>query len=200
MFSGIVEEKAEIVKIQSEGTNVHFTVQSSFAADTYIDQSIAHNGVCLTVVSKTDNQYQVTAIQETLNKTNLGQLAEGAYINIERCLLANSRIDGHFVQGHVDTTGTILAIDDSDGSWIITIQYPESYSTLLVSKGSVCIDGISLTVIDPSKSQFQVAIIPYTFTHTNLHTKQVGDSVNLEFDIFGKYVARYLDQLSLEKT
>ncbi len=195
MFSGIVEEKGKVLDIQKEGENVHLTIAASFAKDTYIDQSIAHNGVCLTVVSKTADQYVVTAIQETLLRSNLGVLVKNSFINLERCLLANSRVDGHFVQGHVDTTGRVLSVEDKDGSWLFTIGYPEEHATLLVSKGSVCIDGISLTVIDPTQNSFQVAIIPYTYEHTNLHTKQVGDTVNLEFDIFGKYVSRYLGTL-----
>jgi len=193
MFSGIVEEKGKVLNIQKKGENVNLTIACNFASETYIDQSIAHNGVCLTVVSKTDSQYVVTAIQETLERSNLGGLSVGSAINLERCLLANSRVDGHFVQGHVDTTGRILSIEDKDGSWIFTIAYAPEHAQLLVSKGSVCIDGISLTVIDPSQDSFKVAIIPYTYENTNLHTKSVGDTVNLEFDIFGKYVARYLE-------
>jgi len=192
MFSGIVEGKGKVVKLVHEGENVHFSIACDFAADTYIDQSIAHNGVCLTVVSKTDEQFVVTAIQETLLKSNLGDLKVGSSINLERCLLANSRVDGHFVQGHVDDTGRIVSVEDKNGSWLITIAFSEEHAGLLVSKGSICIDGISLTVVDPTLSTFQVAIIPYTYAHTNLHTKAIGDTVNLEFDIFGKYVTRYL--------
>jgi len=193
MFSGIVEEQGELINIQKEGENIHLSIQAKFAPETYIDQSIAHNGVCLTVVSKTDSSFTVTAIQETLDKSNLGSLAVGDRINLERCLMANSRVDGHFVQGHVDTTGYIKSIEEKEGSWIFQIIYPEQHASLLVSKGSVCMDGISLTVISPSRSEFKVAIIPYTFEFTNLASKKVGDTVNLEFDIFGKYVNRYLE-------
>lgn len=192
MFSGIIEEKGEVVNIVPEDKNVHLTIRSKLSSSSYIDQSIAHNGVCLTVVKITDDTHTVTAIQETMRKTNLSKLVIGSPINLERCITPETRMDGHFVQGHVDGKGIIKSIEEEGGSWKFTIEFDAEFAPLLVSKGSVCIDGISLTVIDPTKDTFSVAIIPYTYEFTNLSNKKLGDRVNLEFDIFGKYVQRYL--------
>ena len=193
MFTGIIEDKGKLIKIEREESNLHFWLKSNFTNELKIDQSVAHNGVCLTVVEINEDSYKVTAIQETLNKTNLGSLKTDDLINLERCLVFNGRIDGHIVQGHVDQTGTVKNIEDKDGSFIITINYDEElYNNVTVEKGSICLNGISLTVVDSSKGVFSVAIIPYTWEFTNLHTLQIGDSVNLEFDILGKYIKRLM--------
>lgn len=193
MFAGIIKETGTISAIEKDGTNVIFSVESDLSPSLSIDQSVAHNGVCLTVVEVVDRVYKVVAILETLNKSNLGELQIGDLLNLEVCITADQKIDGHFVQGHVDTKGSIAAIESVDGSWFFTVNYPESFATLLVPKGSVCINGISLTVIAPGKDSFKVAIIPYTFEHTNLHKLKVGSTVNLEFDILGKYIQRRLE-------
>ena len=185
-----------VERIEKEGTNVHFTIASDISKELKIDQSIAHNGVCLTVTQihqnndKGEKDYEVVAVDETLRKTNLGSLKPGDPVNIERCLRAGQRLDGHFVQGHVDTVGQVVEIEVLDGSWNYHFSFPESYSMLLVDKGSVCINGVSLTVVQSSKGQFSVTIIPYTFEHTNFHSLQVGSPVNLEFDILGKYILK----------
>jgi riboflavin synthase len=193
MFSGIVEKFGVIENIQVEKTNIHFTVSNPYEEDLYIDQSIAHNGCCLTVVSidKTTKTYVVTAIDETLNKTNLKQWAIGTKVNLERCIKADSRMDGHFVQGHVDTTLECIKTEDKDGSWEYTFDLPRKYAHLVVDKGSIAINGTSLTLIlDEDISKIKVAIIPYTYEHTNFHQLKAGDFVNVEFDILGKYIAR----------
>ncbi|MCB9327830.1 MAG: riboflavin synthase [Lewinellaceae bacterium] len=192
MFTGIIEYTAEVTKILVENGNIHFSFRSPFINEFYIDQSIAHNGVCLTVVSIVDNEYTVTAIEETLNKTNLKHWKIGSRINIERCLTNNKRLDGHFVQGHVDTTTQCTKISEADGSWYYEFTLPSEFAELVVDKGSICINGVSLTVILNSENTFQVAIIPYTYEHTNFGKLNVGDTVNLEFDILGKYVSRIL--------
>ena len=181
---GVLESK------QAHGTNVDFWFSSSFTDELKIDQSLAHNGVCLTVVEIKSPQYRVTAIQETLQKTNLGDLAVGQKVNLERCMPANGRFDGHIVQGHVDLTGVCTSIESHDGSWEYHFQYPLGHVT--VEKGSICVNGTSLTVVESGLDTFSVAIIPYTYEHTNFHDLTVGAEVNLEFDIIGKYVARYL--------
>ncbi|MEN9998567.1 MAG: hypothetical protein RI922_1557 [Bacteroidota bacterium] len=190
MFTGIIEQLGVVKSIRKEGENIHFTLEASFTNELKIDQSVAHNGCCLTVVEISGNEYVVTAIQETLIKTNLGSWKEGTKVNLERCMQMNGRLDGHIVQGHVDTTGTCINIEDQDGSWKYTFRY--NSNDLTVEKGSVTINGTSLTVVDSKTNEFSVCIIPYTYEHTNFHTLEVGATVNLEFDIIGKYVAKML--------
>lgn len=190
MFTGIIETLGKIVALNKEQENVHFTVESDFTSELKIDQSVAHNGVCLTVVSIDDKKYVVTAILETLQKTNLGDWQIGTKVNLERCMVLNGRLDGHIVQGHVDTTAKCISIKDQEGSWKYTFQYNSPFVT--VEKGSITINGVSLTVVDSSQDSFSVCIIPYTFEHTNFHTLEVGNTVNLEFDIIGKYVAKLM--------
>ena len=196
MFSGIVEEAAKVTKVQRDGGNVNLTVKCSFANELSIDQSVAHNGVCLTVVSlNPDETYTVTAIQETLDRSNLGLLKEGDRVNLERSMKIDGRLDGHIVQGHVDTTATCVDIEEVDGSRYFKFQYevnPElaAKGYITVEKGSVTVNGVSLTVCDSERDSFRVAIIPYTFEHTNFGDIKVGTKVNLEFDIIGKYIAR----------
>lgn len=197
MFTGIVETTAELIAIESEGTNKTFTFYSNITNELKIDQSVSHNGVCLTVVAKTPifdgrEGYQVTAIDETLKKTNLGSLKIGDKVNIERCMPANGRFDGHIVQGHVDQTATCTAIEDQNGSWLISFEYDESIGNLTVEKGSICVNGVSLTVVNSKDNGFSVAIIPYTWKFTNFHQLAVGDTVNLEFDIIGKYIQKII--------
>ena len=195
MFTGIIEDKGIVAKIEKDNTNLHLWLKSNFKDELKIDQSVAHNGVCLTVVDFKDDLYKVTAIQETLDKTNLGHLQVNDLVNLERCLQFNGRIDGHIVQGHVDQVGEVKNIENKDGSFIITISYDEDqYNNVTVEKGSICLNGISLTVVNSSKGEFSVAIIPYTWEFTNLHTLNIGDSVNLEFDILGKYIKRLMNK------
>lgn len=194
MFTGIIEALAKVEAIENEGTNVHFTFSCPFTDELKIDQSVAHNGVCLTVVKINGNQYTLTAIEETLQKTNLGNLNVGDVVNIERCMPANGRFDGHIVQGHVDQTGKVISIIDNNGSWSYTVQYDASNGNVTVEKGSITINGTSLTVVDSKDDSFSVCIIPYTYENTVFKTLKVGDTVNLEFDIVGKYVARLLNK------
>ena len=198
MFSGIVEECAKVVGIEKDRENVHFTLTCSFVNELGIDQSVSHNGVCLTVVKKTADTYVVTAMKETLDRSNLGLLQVGDEVNVERSMLMNGRLDGHIVQGHVDQTAQCIAVDDADGSYYFTFKYAfdkemaqRGYFT--VDKGSVTVNGVSLTVCNPTNDTFQVAIIPYTFENTNFHNIQVGTVVNLEFDIIGKYISRLME-------
>lgn len=170
---------------------MHFTIASPISSELKIDQSVAHNGVCLTVVGLADGTHTVTAIEETLKRSNLGDLEVGDLVNLERAMLANARLDGHIVQGHVDATGECIAIEVLDGSWYFRFKYKPTEEHLLVDKGSICINGVSLTVVEPKANIFSVAIIPYTFEHTTFKTMQVGDRINLEFDIIGKYIAKY---------
>ena len=190
MFTGVIEQLGVVNSIQKESENIHFTLEAPFTSELKIDQSVAHNGCCLTVVEISGNEYVVTAIQETLNKTNLGSWIIGTKVNLERCMQMNGRLDGHIVQGHVDTTGTCIAIEDQNGSWKYTFRYESA--DLTVEKGSITINGTSLTVVDSKTTEFSVCIIPYTYEHTNFHTLEVGDTVNLEFDIIGKYVAKMM--------
>lgn len=192
MFTGIIETLGEVKNIVKEGTNIHFTVNSSICAELKIDQSVAHNGVCLTVVSLSDNAHTVTAIEETLNKTSLGDLKIGSKVNLERCMQMNARLDGHIVQGHVDQTAKCILVNELDGSWEYSFKYDATLGNVTVEKGSICVNGISLTVVNSQEDEFSVFIIPYTFEHTNLHEVKPGDTVNLEFDIIGKYVARLM--------
>lgn len=194
MFTGIIETAAKVEKITKEGTNVHFTFSSSISSELKVDQSVAHNGVCLTVVSIRGTNYIVTAIDETLKRTNLGALNVGDDVNIERCMPANGRFDGHIVQGHVDTTATCKNIKDINGSWEFTFEHEKRSQNITVEKGSITINGVSLTVVNSTDTTFSVYIIPYTFEHTNFKTLKVGDKVNLEFDIVGKYVAKLLNK------
>lgn len=193
MFTGIIEQLGKVTQIQQEGTNKHFTITAPFTAELKIDQSVAHNGVCLTVVNIHGNEYAVTAIDETLQKTNLNNLAVGDVVNLERCMPANGRFDGHIVQGHVDGTATCLSVTDEQGSWVFTFKLAQlENARYIVNKGSICINGISLTVVNCVDDTFSVAIIPYTFEHTNLHTVKPGTTVNIEYDIVGKYIAKMM--------
>lgn len=199
MFSGIIEEFATVVAIHKDRDNIDFTLRCSFVDELGIDQSVAHNGVCLTVVSIMDGTYTVTAMKETLERSNLGLLQVGDKVNVERSMLMNGRLDGHIVQGHVDETANCIAVEDANGSTYFTFEYKEDKEMtqngyFTVDKGSVTVNGVSLTVCNPTKNTFQVAIIPYTFEHTNFCDIKVGSVVNLEFDIIGKYIAR-LQQL-----
>ncbi len=190
MFTGIIEQIGTVVAIEKEAGNIHFTIASALSSDLKIDQSLAHNGCCLTVVAQNEQEHVVTAIHETLLKTNLGAWALGTKINLERCMQLGGRLDGHMVQGHVDCIGVCTEVLDEHGSWRYTFTHPESFVT--VEKGSITVNGTSLTVVNSQKGQFSVCIIPYTYEHTNFHQLKAGDHVNLEFDIIGKYVARYL--------
>lgn len=190
MFTGIIEQLGEVTKISHEADNIHFTIEAPFSQELTIDQSVAHNGCCLTVVNISEKQYVVTAISETLRKTNLGSWKIGTIVNLERCMQLNGRLDGHIVQGHVDTTAECIEILDENGSWKFTFRYSAPFVT--VEKGSITVNGTSLTVVDSKKNEFSVCIIPYTFEYTNFHTLKVGSTVNLEFDIIGKYVAKLM--------
>lgn len=197
MFSGIVEEAAQVVALQADKGNLHLTMRCSFVDELKIDQSVAHNGVCLTVVSKTADTYTVTAVQETLDRSNLGQLKVGDKVNLERSMLMNGRLDGHIVQGHVDQTAICTEVSEADGSWYYTFTYRFDKAMarqgyLTVEKGSVCVNGVSLTVCNSKDDSFQVAIIPYTHDHTNFCQIEKGTVVNLEFDIVGKYISRMM--------
>ena len=193
MFSGIVEEAATVVRLEQEQENLHITMQCSFTNELKIDQSISHNGVCLTVVNIENDSYTVTAIRETLEKSNLGLLQVGDKVNLERSTRLDSRLDGHMVQGHVDLTARCTAIEEADGSWYFTFTYePKGEEHITVEKGSVSVNGVSLTVVNSREHSFQVAIIPFTYDVTNFHKFKVGSVVNLEFDIIGKYIARIL--------
>jgi len=192
MFSGIIEEAAIIKKIEKENENVHFTLECSFVNELTIDQSISHNGVCLTVVKKEGRAYNVTAIKETLLKSNLGQLKVGDKVNLERSMLMNGRIDGHIVQGHIDQTAICTEVVESGGSWYYTFEYDPLKGNITVEKGSITVNGVSLTVVNSKENSFQVAIIPYTYHNTNFHQIKKGTIVNLEFDIIGKYIAKII--------
>ena len=194
MFSGIVETTARVAAIREEGGNRHFTLECPFTDELKIDQSIAHNGVCLTVVSIEGDRYTTTAIRETMLKSNLGGLRVGDPVNLERSMRPDALLDGHIVQGHVDQTARCTAIDEADGSWYFAFEYDPSQGNVTVEKGSVAVNGVSLTVVDSREGAFRVAIIPYTYEHTNFHALKVGSTVNLEFDIVGKYIARLMER------
>jgi riboflavin synthase len=194
MFSGIVEEAATLVKLKKEMDNLHITMTCSFVNELKIDQSLSHNGVCLTVVRKEGNNYTVTAIKETLLKSNLGSLKPGDKVNLERSMKLDDRLDGHIVQGHVDQTAVCREVAEAAGSWYFTFEYDRAMNNITVEKGSVAVNGVSLTVVNSQSNSFQVAIIPYTYEHTNFHQIKVGTVVNLEFDIIGKYVARLMEK------
>jgi len=194
MFTGIVETVGKVLSIEQEGTNLNFRLRASIAPELKVDQSLNHNGVCLTVTGVEGDTYGVTAVDETLKKTNLGLLKPGSLVNLERCMPANGRFDGHIVQGHVDQTAVCTQIEDQNGSWLFTFSYEDKGipGNITVEKGSVCVNGVSLTVVNARETSFQVAIIPYTYEHTNFHQLAVGDPVNIEFDILGKYIDRIL--------
>lgn len=193
MFTGIIESLGKVEKMEPEGSNLHITISSSITPDLKVDQSVSHNGVCLTVVQIDGMQYTVTAVAETLQRTNLRKLKKGDWVNLERAMLAAARLDGHMVQGHIDNTATCLGVVEKNGSWEFRFNYTSGPEYLLVDKGSICINGVSLTVVDPSDDTFTVAIIPYTYNHTTFKYLRVGSIVNLEFDIIGKYIGRYFE-------
>ena len=193
MFTGIIEDLGTIKNLKNEGENLHITVQTSITSELKIDQSVAHNGVCLTVVSIDADNYTVTAIKETLDKTNLGKLKTGDLVNIERAMKLGDRLDGHIVQGHVDQTAECISIIEENGSWIFTFRYDKSLNNITIEKGSITVNGVSLTVINSKINEFSVAIIPYTYEHTTFNKLKTSDTVNLEFDVIGKYVKRLND-------
>ena len=195
MFTGIIEEIGQVINIVKEKSNVHFDIKANMANELKVDQSVAHNGICLTVVSidKSDKVYRVTAVDETLKKTNLGTLKENSLINLERGALINTRLDGHIVQGHVDQTAKCIQADENDGSWTYRFEYDSKLQNITIEKGSITVNGVSLTVVDSDINSFSVAIIPFTYENTTFKTLNVGDVVNLEFDVIGKYVKRLLD-------
>jgi riboflavin synthase len=193
MFTGIIETLGIIKEIQKEQGNLHITVASEITHELKIDQSVAHNGICLTVVKINQNEYTVTAIQETINKTAIGNWQVGDVLNLERAMKLGDRLDGHIVQGHVDQTGVCCGIKETDGSWEFTFEYDPLLCNITIEKGSITVNGTSLTVVNSERNRFSVAIIPYTYEHTNFHTYKVGTQVNLEFDVIGKYVARLTD-------
>lgn len=199
MFTGIIEQLGRVEAIRTEGSNRHFTLSAPLAAELQIDQSLAHDGVCLTVVDQEADRYTVTAVAETLARSTLGDWTVGTPVNLERAMRANARLDGHLVQGHVDGTAICTEVLDRDGSWSFHFRYIPSPEHLLVDKGSICINGVSLTVVSPHDDVFEVAIIPYTYTHTTFAELRVGQRVNLEFDVVGKYIARYAALYGLEK-
>ena len=194
MFSGIVEEAAKVVKLTKDQENLHITLSCSFAKDLKIDQSVAHNGVCLTVVEQQGDTYTVTAIKETLDKSNLGLLKEGAKVNVERSMKLETLLDGHMVQGHVDQTAVCTKVEEAEGSWYYTFEYDPTKGNITVEKGSVSVNGVSLTVVNSQDNSFQVAIIPFTYDITNFHEFKKGTVVNLEFDVVGKYITKLLKQ------
>lgn len=194
MFTGIIEEMGKVVDLQKESGNLHITIESNISSELKIDQSLAHNGICLTVIALENNTHTVTAIQESINKTNLSQIKVGDKINLERAMKLGDRLDGHIVQGHVDQVGKCIKVEETDGSWFYTFTYKEEKDNVTIEKGSITINGVSLTVVDSLKNQFSVAIIPYTYENTNFHSIKVNDYVNLEFDVIGKYVARLFNK------
>ncbi len=196
MFTGIIESLGVVQQLERDRGNLHISINSPITQELKIDQSVAHNGVCLTVVSLDGNAYTVTAIDETLQKSNLGELKVGDKVNLERAMVLGSRLDGHIVQGHVDQTGKCIAVVEKDGSWFFSFQYDTAQNNVTIEKGSITIDGVSLTVVDSGKNTFSVAIIPYTYENTRFNTYKVGSTVNLEFDVIGKYVARIMQPFS----
>ena len=195
MFTGIIETLGTIKDLRKEGENIHITISSSVTNELKIDQSVSHNGVCLTVVGISDDQYTVTAIKESIDKTNIGDWKLDDPVNLERAMKLGDRLDGHIVQGHVDQTGTCISIEEADGSWYYTFEYDPKLSNITIEKGSITVNGVSLTVVNSRKNAFSVAIIPYTYEHTNFKNFKVGTKINLEFDVIGKYVSR-LHQLA----
>ncbi len=192
MFTGIIESLGRVHTIETKGTNKTCWIASTISHELKVDQSISHNGVCLTVEEQQNDLHRVTAIEETLEKSNLGRWQPGDLVNLERCLLMNGRLDGHIVQGHVDTTATCLDRKDLHGSWELRFEFPKKFARLVIEKGSICLNGISLTIFNVKKTRFDIAIIPYTFDHTNIQSINPGSTVNLEFDMIGKYVSRMI--------
>ena len=190
MFTGIIETLGTIQEIKKENTNIHITINSSITNELKIDQSVAHNGICLTVVAIEDSFYTVTAIDETIKKTNLAHWKAGDNVNLERAMKLGDRLDGHIVQGHVDQTGTCIVAEQTNGSWLYTFEYDEELNNITIEKGSITVNGVSLTVVNSKKNQFSVAIIPYTYENTNFKNFKIGTKVNLEFDVIGKYISR----------
>jgi riboflavin synthase len=190
MFTGIIETLGTIQEIKKEKDNIHITIDSSITSEIKIDQSVAHNGICLTVVALKDTLYTVTAIDETIKKTNLSSWKTGDSVNLERAMKLGDRLDGHIVQGHVDQTGTCIVAQETNGSWLYTFEYDDTLNNITIEKGSITVNGVSLTVVNSKKNQFSVAIIPYTYEHTNFKSFEVGTKINLEFDVIGKYVSR----------
>jgi riboflavin synthase len=190
MFTGIIESLGTIKELREDQDNLHLTIFSTLTPELKIDQSVAHNGVCLTVVAIENNSYTVTAIRETIAKTNLGDWKKGNFVNLERAMKLGARLDGHIVQGHVDQTGICKSVENANGSWYYTFEYDESLNNITIEKGSITINGVSLTVVNSKKNEFSVAIIPYTYEHTNFNSFEIGTKINLEFDVIGKYVAR----------
>lgn len=190
MFTGIIETLGSIQEIKKDKDNIHITIDSSITSELKVDQSVAHNGICLTVVDIKDSLYTVTAIGETIKKTNISHWERGDSVNLERAMKLGDRLDGHIVQGHVDQTGTCIATNETNGSWSYTFQYDDALNNITIEKGSITVNGVSLTVVDSKKNEFSVAIIPYTFEHTNFKDFKVGTKINLEFDVIGKYVSR----------
>ena len=190
MFTGIIETLGTIQELKKEKDNIHITIDAAITTELKIDQSVAHNGICLTVVAIKDNSYTVTAIDETIKKTNLGEWEEGDLVNLERAMKLGDRLDGHIVQGHVDQTGTCIVIQETNGSWLYTFEYDDKLNNITIEKGSITVNGVSLTVVNSQKNQFSVAIIPYTHEHTNFKDFKAGSKINLEFDVIGKYVSR----------
>lgn len=197
MFTGIIEDLGVVESLKQEDTNLHLTIKSTLASELKIDQSVSHNGVCLTVVDLTPTSYTVTAIKETLDKTTLNSLKIGAIVNLERGLKLGARLDGHMVQGHVDQVGKCTGVEAQNGSWVYNFEYDSSLGNVTIEKGSITVNGVSLTVVNSKDNGFSVAIIPYTYEHTNFHTFEVGTVVNLEFDVIGKYVARLYAKSSI---
>lgn len=195
MFTGIIEDLGLVTKVQTEGSNLHLWVKSKLTSELQIDQSVAHNGVCLTVVDIQDDIYKVTAVEETLKKTTTGSLKVDSIVNLERSMVFGARVDGHMVYGHVDGIGTCKSIEKKDGSYLFVINFPSSFSKLLVEKGSISLNGTSLTVFDVTDDSFTIAIIPYTYEHTSIKKLEIGSSLNLEFDIFGKYVEKHFSNI-----
>ena len=194
MFTGIIESLGKVKAVEKDRSNVHFTIESSISTELKIDQSVSHNGVCLTVVALGADWHRVTAVEETLRRTNLGDWKPGTLVNLERCLPLGGRLDGHMVQGHVDELVECVAVLETGGSWKYSFRFRPEQGGLLVDKGSVCLNGVSLTVVSPGEDLFSVAIIPYTWAHTNFKTLATGDQVNIEFDILGKYIARQVSR------
>jgi riboflavin synthase len=194
MFTGIIEELGIVAQLENEGDNLHITIEADMAKELQVDQSVSHNGVCLTVVKQSESSYTVTAIQETLDKSNFGEFEVGDQVNLERAMILNERLDGHIVQGHVDQTAICTSVDEKDGSWMYSFSYNSSEGNVTVEKGSVCVNGVSLTVVNSELTGFDVAIIPFTHEHTNFNQIEAGTKVNLEFDIIGKYVARWMQR------
>jgi riboflavin synthase len=194
MFTGIIETIGAVVDLKKDATNLHMNVESAISKELKIDQSISHDGVCLTVTKVVGNSHWVTAVEETILKTNFNSVAIGKKFNLERCMINNGRFDGHIVQGHVDQTGVVKKIEDKNGSWLFYFEYDPAHDNVTVEKGSICVNGVSLTCFNSKRAQFSVAIIPYTFENTNFHQLREGDTVNLEFDIIGKYVKRLLER------